>query len=173
MAGTQELCLRPGQPKGEGAKIAVYCDADWATGESHKSTSGGYIFDGGLLVQAWSRTQQSVALSTCEAELAATAVGAQEGLFVQSFLKELKCDLPLKLYTDSSSAQAVTMRRGLGRPKHLGTRRTWLQDACREKRMEARKVDGLSNVADLMTKAVNNTRLAVLTDPVGLELAKQ
>ena len=47
-----------------------YSDSDWAGGRrTGKSTSGGLIMMGRHLVKSWSRTQDSVTLSSAEAEL--------------------------------------------------------------------------------------------------------
>ena len=50
--------------------ISVYVDTDWAgCFKTRKSTSGGAIMRGGHLLKHWSTTQQTVALSSGEAEL--------------------------------------------------------------------------------------------------------
>ena len=53
----------------EDAEVAVYSDTDWAgCPRTRKSTSGGCILVGTHLIKTWSSTQQSVAMSSGEAE---------------------------------------------------------------------------------------------------------
>eukprot|EP00973_Karenia_brevis_P042677 5906052-Karenia_brevis.AAC.1 len=58
--------------QGREEEMDGYSDSDWAgcrvTG---KSTSGGALMMGEHLIKAWARTQQSIALSSAEAELVA------------------------------------------------------------------------------------------------------
>ena len=56
-------------PKGKGFTLTAYTDADWAGSiDDRKSTSGGAFFLGGSLVAWHSKKQESVSLSTAEAE---------------------------------------------------------------------------------------------------------
>ena len=68
-----------------------YSDADWAGDfEDQKSTSG-YIFNLCRGVISWrSKKQSCVALSTAEAEYMALASAAQEAVWLQRLLSELK-----------------------------------------------------------------------------------
>ena len=54
--------------------------------------------------------------------------GAAEGLYVKSLLEFILHDSAvLRLYTDSSSCLVFANGSGVGRLKHLDTRRLWLQ----------------------------------------------
>ena len=68
-----------------------YSDSDWAGDRrTGKSTSGGLIMMGRHLVKSWSRTQDSVTLSSAEAELVALSKVAMEMLGVRSMTAEWK-----------------------------------------------------------------------------------
>ena len=149
-------------------EVSAVADADWASGVSRKSTSGGALFFAGVLVHSWSRTQASVSLSTCEAELAAMSMAAQEGRYLVNILAELGEHSTLRVYSDSSSARAVTMRRGVGRLKHLDTREIWIQDELRAHRLEVRGVSSLENLADLFTKPFARARHVALSEAIGM-----
>eukprot|EP00972_Heterocapsa_arctica_P069693 10297022-Heterocapsa_arctica.AAC.1 len=108
--------------------ILVTTDASWASDEKGRSTSGGVVRVQGFVVQHWSRTQPTVAQSSCEAELLAMNGGATEGKFTQSVLEEMGQSLVIRLQSDSTSGIATAARRGVGRLRHLAVKQLWLQD---------------------------------------------
>jgi len=73
---------------------------------------------------------------------------------VQSIMMELDMPVQLELLMDSSSAKAVTLRRGPGRMRHIEIRQLWLQEECRQHRLTIEKVSTFENGADMFTKAV-------------------
>jgi hypothetical protein len=147
----------------------VYADANWASGPSRRSTSGGVLFYKNTLIMSWSRTQPTVTLSTAEAELTAMGVAVQEGQFLQHLLDELGHQAPLRLHSDSSAARAIVARRGVGRLKHLAVKDIWLQEQLREGRLTVQRVGTLDNYADLFTKVFAAPRHRVLADMIGLQ----
>ena len=170
LRGSRSMCLHLGEGfVGDKDEISVMTDANWASGEGRRSTSGGIIFYGGVVIATWSRTQSVVALSSCESELLAVGVGAQEGKHVQSILQELGIVTKLKIYCDSSSARQLIGRRGVGRLKHMEVREFWLQDEARAGRLEIRAVSSLNNLADLLTKAFARARFESLCELIGLQ----
>ncbi len=83
----QSIFDRWGQHEGNPQKrpkfnLELFSDSDWATSSksSRKSTSAGIIFLNGLLIHSHSRSQTSLALSSCEAELLAATGLLAEGL---------------------------------------------------------------------------------------------
>ena len=55
---------------------------------------------------AWSRTQQTVSLSSAEAELYALTIGVTEGMVTKHLWQELRHDVILMNFVDSQSAKA-------------------------------------------------------------------
>ncbi len=100
----------------------------------------------------WSSTQTSVTLSSGEAEFHGLVKGAAVSLGQQALFADLGLQVPIRLWTDSSAAIGITSRQGLGKLRHVDTKTLWLQQAARTKRVEIRKVAGLVNPADLLTK---------------------
>ncbi len=67
-----------------------FSDSDWAgCGKSGKSISGGVIVIGTHFLKCWSRTQQSITLSSAETELLAMCNLSAELSGVRSMLKDL------------------------------------------------------------------------------------
>ena len=55
----------------------------------------------------------------------------------------------MQVWTDSSTAKAVTGRRGLGKLRHVELKWLWVQDAVKEGRIRMGKVNGEENVAEM------------------------
>ena len=133
--------------------IDVYTDTDWAgCPRTRKSTSGGGALLGTRTIKTWSATQPSVSLSSGEAELNGAVRGAGVGLGLQSLLRDLGQDVPVRVWTDSSAAIGISSRQGLGKLRHLDTHTLWIQHAVRAGKIDLRKVAGEVNPADLFTK---------------------
>ncbi len=145
--------------------IDVYTDTDWAgCPRTRKSTSGGCILVGGHAVKSWSSTQSNVSLSSGEAEFNGVVRGSGAGLGYQSLLRDLGQDLPVRVWTDSSSAMGTCSRQGLGKLRHLDTHTLWVQQAVRSRRIQLLKIAGEVNPADVFTKhSLSRDRLMKLT----------
>ena len=72
---------------------------------THKNTSGGVVQWGTATLTAWSRTQQTVSLSSAEGELYALTTGSAKGTVTKHLLKELGRDVTLVNHVDSQSAK--------------------------------------------------------------------
>ena len=140
---------------------------------SRRSTSGGMLVVGGVVVKSWSSTQGSVALSSGEAEYYACVKVAAEALGVQSLAKDLGWVLPIIIFVDSSAAKAVASRVGLGKLRHLEVKDLLLQEAGRKGRFVLRKVRGTDNPADILTKPLSASEMALLLSSVGGVLVRR
>ena len=131
----------------------VYTDSDWAgQHQTYKGTSGGVAQWRSATLSAWSRVQQSVSLSSAEAELYALTTGISEGMVTKHLLKELGYEVTLVNHVDSQSAKAWASKRGLGRMKHVMLQYMFVQDVVEKKQTTFAFVNTNSNKADLMTK---------------------
>ena len=134
------------------SKLVVYTDADWGgCVRTRRSTSGGLILHGDHLLSFWSRTQQCVALSSCESEVNALIKGGVEGLGVKHMIQQCGCELDLELKTDASAAQGLCARQGAGRVKHLTVRQLWAQEKEAAGELKIKKVPRDHNSADMFT----------------------
>ena len=139
--------------------VAAEVDADWAGNpDTRRSTDGGREFFGGVLLDGWCATQQTVALSSGESELYGLCNGAARVLWTRALLKECGFDLSVEIYTDSSAAKGVTARLGAGRVRHLEARFLWAQEKVRDRSLIVKKLKGEVNRADLQTKLLEPGR---------------
>ena len=134
---------------------AGYSDSDWAGGRATgKSTSGGIVMLGAHLVKSWSRTQDSVTLSSAEAELVALGKLAMETRGIRSMCRE--CGLTedgraSTLYTDASAALSIAKRQGAGKMRHINVKSLWLQEKELQKELAYEKIKGEDNSSDGLT----------------------
>jgi hypothetical protein len=149
----------------------VYSDSDWAgCKDSRRSTSGGVLTVDGAVLKAWNSTQATVATSSGEAEFHAAVKAAAEGLGFQSITCDLGFDLKLEVVVDSSAAQSIVSRAGLGKLKHVEVKLSWIQQAIALGRLEVSWIPGSRNPADVMTKPHSADRFAEMLEPVGFRL---
>jgi hypothetical protein len=153
---TKYMVLRLTTPN-TGARQGVLwgmSDSDWAGDRrTRKSTSGGVLFWGGLLVQTFSRAQANVTLSSMEAELVALSTLATEAYGVKHLLEDaIKYDSGVHIGSDSSSAIALSKKLGPGRSRHIEVRFLWVQNAVVSGQLHIFKVGTCENIADPLTK---------------------
>ena len=154
LAGRPRLVYEfPWQDPGVG--LSTYVDTDFAGCViTRKSTSGGMCMRGAHLLKHWSNTQQTIALSSGEAELAGIVKGAGEGMGMVSAARDLGVDVDLTILADSSAAIGICRRTGIGKVRHLAVGQLWVQERVRLGDFALVKHPGSANPADILTKAV-------------------
>ena len=136
-------------------KVTCYSDSDRAGDKTtRRSTSAGVIMFGTHTLKTWSKKQQVVALSSCEAELYAGTKCAAEGIGIQSLCRDLGMECKVEVLLDSTAALALGQRQGLGKAKHIQIQDLWLQEGVRERKFGLSKVASERNLADLGTKGL-------------------
>ena len=148
--------------------LEVAVDADWSgQKQTRASTSSGSIFIGGIWVYSYARTQKHVTLSSTESEFVALVSGACEGLLLRAVLTHLVGEkVELKIYGDNSSSLAIAEKEGVCRVKHMSGRLLWVQQR-QGKDFQVRKLDTLTNPADLGTKVLPGRRVRFLMKLMG------
>ena len=127
------------------------------------------IFLNGRPVTSWSRSQRSIALSSCESEYLSAVGGAAEGLYVGRLWRFLtRKEVAVNTITDSSSCRAFSQRQGVGRLKHIDAKFLWVQQRLKEGAMATEGVPTLLNVADIGTKRLTKVRRAFLMYLMGM-----
>ena len=147
--------------------LHCYTDSDWAGDKTtRRSTSGWLCSLLGTPLSYASRTQQTVTLSSAEAELMALSSGMAEALHVQQLLEELQTGMctttfsysnnnkkRITLYTDSTSATSLASKLGVNRrSRHIALRYLWIQDLRQAGEVDIKRVTTHENPADIYTK---------------------
>ena len=160
--------------------LEAFSDSSWADCKAtRKSTSSGLVFLNGALVLSICRTQASVALSSCEAELYAANGLMVECMFLYRLCKFLcgdssetnSSDVQQRLYIDSSSAMALMQRAGTGRLKHVQIRQFFLQSLLRAGIFTVHKISTKLNPGDFNTKRLSGERRKFLGRLIGIYMS--
>ena len=144
----------------EGMKLHAAADSDWAgnwkdSDNGTKSTSGYVVTIAGSVLVGKSKTQNTTALSSCEAEYMSLALAAQEIVHC----RQLLCDLqeeqaaPTILLCDNIAAMdLVKSETHQQRSKHIAIRYHFIRECVKRAEMEVKWCSGHENVADMFTK---------------------
>ena len=114
---------------------------------------------GDHVIKTWSTTQGIIALSSGEAEYYAIVKAGSQALGLKAMAKDFGIDLKIKIITDATAAQGISLRRGLGQVRHIETNTLWIQDRVRKGDIEVEKVGGKDNISDALTKEAGSESL--------------
>ena len=123
---------------------------------------------GGHVLEWWSKTQPTIALSSGEAELAAIVRSTSEGLGMIAVMKEFNIDCDLIVKSDAVAAIGIVKRQGLGRVRHLAVADLWVQQRAKDGEVHYRKLAGKVNTSDMMTKPVEREIITRHMQSLGL-----
>ena len=109
------------------------------------------MYFNGHVILHFSRMQDTIALSSAEAELKATCKGLSETLGLRE-LAEFVTGQPCAVehLTDASACLDILKRSGAGRIKHLTVRQLWCQEVFRRAQTSTAKIPRVENPADLL-----------------------
>ena len=146
---------------GEEHVIKVQVDANWASDDHGRSTTGVRICVNGFKVCHISQTQPGLpSLSSGEAELRALTRAGCEAIYVQAVMCELGLKSRIEIETDASAAfQAATKMSG-SRMKHLVLAEKFIRKLVKMKIVRLVKIGTKKNVADIHTKHVDKDTLS-------------
>ena len=170
LAGTANLGLKMNQ--GQESGLEVYADSDWAGDkDDRKSTSGFVTLLHGNIIAWRSSKQQTVALSSVEAELIAASEAVSYNLWIMrlctelGFLKEERATL----YMDSQGAMALgTSGQPTRRTKHIEIKHYFVTNEIDNGRIRPVYVPTEQNLADIMTKGLDTTKFDTFRDKLSL-----
>jgi hypothetical protein len=150
-------------------RVLSNVDSNYATEkETRRSVSGAIHTIGGTIVSWMSKTQQSVTLSSTEAEYVSLATGACECKFIQQLLEEIAfCTTPGILLEDNTGAIYLVKNQQVGqRTKHIDVRWHFIRELYDAGKIAVKFVRSEKNEADINTKNVSVKLLNVLASNV-------
>ncbi|CAI5469167.1 unnamed protein product [Closterium sp. Yama58-4] len=138
--------------------LTGHSDASWVDDLATQRSSLGYTFSLGSGSVSWRSTRSSSVLSSsCEAEIYATAMAAQELRWLTYLLTDLgeRPSSPPVLYGDNKAALALCQEHRLEhRTKHIALRYFLARELQQRGQLRLAYVDTRANTADIFTKAL-------------------
>ncbi|KXJ83064.1 hypothetical protein RP20_CCG009773 [Aedes albopictus] len=124
--------------------LAAFCDADWANNVVDRRSVTGYVFKVFGCTTAWgTRKQQSVSLSSTEAELVALSTAVCEGMWFKRLMEELGYTMQgaVPYYEDNQSTiKVVCEPKARSRLKHIDVRHQFVGDLVQHGQIELQYV---------------------------------
>ena len=165
---TKDLWLTFG---GKEANVEGFCDADWAS-QKHRHSISGFSFHYGIGAVSWSSKKQNiVSLSSTEAEYVAQTHAAKEGIWLRSFISEIRGEeeKPLTISCDNQGAIALAKDNKFhARTKHIDLRYHFIREAVEERKIKVKYIPTDDNVSDIFTKALPRPKFRRMVELLGL-----
>ena len=158
MKGADKLCIvyRPN------TKLSLQCYSDADLGgdpETGRSTTGVVCIHGGGPISWVSQRQQSVALSTTEAEIVAASEAAREMIWLRRLLNELNYlhETPT-LFVDNEAAIKLAKNPEFHkRTKHIRIRHFFVREVSQEGLICIEPIATEHQLADMLTKPLHKS----------------
>ena len=135
-----------------------------------KSTSGSCQVLGNSLISWYSKKQNSVALSTAEAEYIAAGACCSQILWIAQQLRDLGIDfkgIPIKC--DNTSAICITKNPVQhSRTKHIEVRHHFIRDHVEKGNISLSFISTENQLADIFTKPLSADRFAYIRMELGM-----
>ena len=81
--------------------------------------------------------------------------------------------MEIVIWVDAKAAKAVVSRIGLGKVRHMEVKYLWAQQAHRKNRFQVKKVAGVKNPADILTKPLSYNEIREKLEIVGGRLERR
>lgn len=152
--------------------LAGYTDADFGGDLDDRRSTSGYIFLCGRTSVSWcSKKQDSVSLSTTEAEYKAAALTTQECVWLQRLAEDLHLPIskPTVIYGDSQSAIKLANNPVFhARTKHIEVEHHFVRKKVLDGTINTLEVRSQENIADIFTKSLTKSSFEFFRDKLGV-----
>ena len=170
LSGSRNLALR--LAPGKQLDLMAFCDADWGRDpDTNRSVSGNCLFMGDALISFKCKRQETVALSTMEAEFDALVLILQEVLWTLGLLDEIGVQVssPVTVFEDNQSC--IKFAKGQkchGRARHVERKFAFTRETIHNGTVELLYCPTDQQVADVFTKPLGSQKLGPLLVKLGL-----
>jgi len=156
--------------------IKAYCDSDWAACPDTRKSVSGYIVLLGNSPLSWkSKKQETISLSSAEAEYRALRKVAGELVWLSRLLTELTLQLPMpiEVYCDSQSALHIARNPVFHkRTKHIEVDCHFVRNLLQSGLISLHHISSDNQLADILTKTLTGfkhstalSKLSVFSTP--------
>lgn len=149
--------------KGGDLKLVGYTDSDWGGDVNDRKSTTGYLFKIGNNIVSWrSKKQQTIALSSAEAEYYALSDCMQEGLYLQQLLADMGFPQKMTIIHCDNQACIDLSRNPVHhqRTKHIDIKHHYIRDHIEKHHFDLKYIHTSENPADLFTKSLNKVKFA-------------
>lgn len=157
LKGTRNLGLMYRRSSQADALIG-YADADWGNDCEDRRSISGFVYQIFDATVSWtSRKQNTVALSSTEAEYVSLSQATCEAIWIRNLLVELgiPMDKPVKIYEDNQSCIKISEEpREHKRMKHVDIRFHFIRECIQNKIIQPVYISTKEQVADILTKGL-------------------
>lgn len=173
LCGTRDMKLHYNSSEGE-LKIQAFVDADWGNDVTDRKSYGGHAFmmAGGVFSYE-SKKQNTVALSSTEAEYIALTSVAKEAVYLSNLLSELELNIDCRtmiVNCDNLSAQNIAKNSMYhSRTKHIDIKYHFLKNLVQDDKIKIRYVESNENLADVFTKSLQKGKHEKFTKMLGIK----
>ena len=158
--------------KSDSNNCVGFSDADCGGDLDDRKSSYGYVFQVDGTAISWrSKKQTCVALSTAEAEYVALSSAAQESLWLQQRLADLKKEEAKFMVIHEDNQSAISMAKNLqfhGRTKHTTIKYHFIREQVTNGELELRYCRTNDMIADMMTKGLSSEQFEKLRLMAGM-----
>lgn len=158
---------------GSKMELVGYSDSSHNIDEDDGRSTTGHIFYLNNCPITWcSQKQETVALSSCEAEFMAATEAAKQAIWLQELHEEIMetSSKTVTIYIDNKSAIALTKNPVFhGRSKHIHKRYHFIRECVENEQIEVQNVPGTEQKADILTKALGRHKFKEMRELVGVQ----
>lgn len=157
--------------KGNESYLECFVDADWGNSSLDRRSYTGYCFQfSGSSISWESKKQNTVALSSTEAEYMAISEASKEAIYLKSLLQELMgVNGCVTLYNDNMGAQKLAVNPVFHkRTKHIDVRHHFIRNAIHEKHVNLKYLETRKMPADMLTKGLGLVKHSAFVKQLGI-----
>lgn len=155
------------------ANLVGYSDSSHNIDEDDGRSTTGYVFYLNECPISWcSQKQDTLALSSCEAEFMAATEAAKQAIWLQDLLEEVtgKSSGKVMIKIDNKSAIALTKNPVFhGRSKHIHKRYHFIRECVENDQVDVQHVPGNEQKADILTKTLGKIKFSEMRELIGVQ----
>ena len=160
--------------KREGTKkLTGYSDSSHNIDQDDGRSTTGHMFYFGTSPITWcSQKQNTVALSSCEAEFMAATEAARQAIWLQDLLSEITGWKVKRVLIKIDSKSAIELTKNPvfhGKSKHIHKRYHFIRECIERELVDVEHVPGTLQKADILTKALARIMFVEMRDLIGVQ----